>query len=340
MEPIKLFLQDSNIDIKNDFINKYLQGVSDELKNNPQLDSQLYSAICLLTRRGLSREVIPPMELVIFPDGRGFEIRSGIRPSPDCGNENLKNNKNYDKIRFSVDDKGTMEVLKSNGTFYKFDDYMKIDMSSEYREKLSVCNSHDTPTIISTYHDHRSFLPNGIEVEHSMYSDLYPLGSNFESEQELKNQTMIHAPRKWNFNLMPDSAPYEFMPYSVNAHRFINGLGLVTAQSRRGKNGNVNASVHAANTEYPDLLSYAQVPVKVYSNGQEMISPDYQKYFPGMKLWEIEKEVNLSFLRGIDTSKTRDIKPEVYSSLKQTMQEQMEKRYQIDPSELSEERSK
>ena len=114
---MKLYLQDDNIDVK-EFINKNLGEVNKDLINNPQFESQLLRTISFLTRKGMGGNNIPPMELVILDNGNGFEIRSGIRKSPECGNEYLQNNKNYDQVRFILDENNCMQVLKSNGVFF------------------------------------------------------------------------------------------------------------------------------------------------------------------------------------------------------------------------------
>ena len=336
---MRLYLYDSNIDIK-EFIEKKLGGVSKELTSNPQFESQLYRAICFLTRQGMGSKIIPPMELVVLDNGRGFEIRSGIRKSPECGNEYLQNNKNYDQVRFTLDDNNCMQVLRSNGVFYQFDDYMRINMAPEYKNKFRVSNSQITPTIISTYHDHRTFTSDGIEVEHSVYTDQYPLSCSFENERELPVQTMIHSPRKWGFNVLPEPAPYEFIPMVTNAHRYTKELGSVHVQSRISNDKPIDYAVYASTTEYPDILGYTSNPYKKIENGKEVITEDYQKYFPNMEIWEVQREVNKSFYYGIKTSKSMDMKPEVCEKMQELTKESLVNKYGVNEDELSNERSR
>ncbi len=321
-----IYLDNAYIDIQKDFIDKYLTSIDENFKKNPQFISELFTALHFLTRKK-DNEVLPPFELNVYDDGRGFEIRSGIRKCPDNINPELQNNKNFDMVKFTLDDKNNIELTQSNGVFYKFEDYAKIEKAPELKSKYEMLNSRDTPTVISTYHTHTTILSNGIEVEKSSYSDQYPLGLPFESDSELKNQTMIHSPRQWYFNSIPERANWEFNPFSTNSYRFTETLGLVVSQFKSGKSGMVEGAEYPANTEYPDKLGCFPTPVKKYANGKEEITPEYQESFPGKSVWDVEKEVNISFRKGIDTSKTKDINPIVYENLKNVTDAALERRY-------------
>lgn len=321
-----IYLDSAYIDIQKDFIDKYLTDISDDFKKNPQFISQLFTSLHFLTRKQ-GKEILPHFELSIHDGGRGFEIRSGIRKCPDCGNPELQNNKNFDMVKFTLDDNNNLEVVQSNGVFYKFEDYIKMQQKPEIMDKFKILNSRDTPTVISTYHVHTTVLPNGIEVEKSTYSDQYPLGSPFESDNELRAQTMIHSPRQWYFNSLPKNANWEFEPFCTNSYRFTETLGLVISQCRSGKSGPVTGAEYPSSTEYPDKLSCFPTPVKNYVNGKEEISPDYQEIYPGKSVWDVEKEVNISFRKGLDTSKTKDINPEVYENLKKVSDAALDRRY-------------
>ena len=330
---IQLFIQDANINI-NDFIDNYLQNISDDLKNNPKFKEQLYSAINYLTRKNELSERIPPLELSVGEDGRSFEIRSGVRQSPETRNEYLRDNKNYDQVKISLDNNNNMEVTRSNGVFYKFDDYMKVDMEQDIKNKLSMLNSSRTPTILSAYHTHRTFLPSGIEVEESTYFDQYPLSCSFSDERELKVETMAHAPSQWYYNLVPGKAKFEFMPSVTNAYRSANDLGIVNVQSQNGRNNNVNFGFYPANTEYPEELSYSPTLIGKYESGKIVIDDNYQKYFPGMNQREIQKEINKSFLKGIDTSRTQETKPEICDALREMVRNGLVTMYGVNEEEL------
>ncbi len=337
MGVIKIFLQGNNVDVKKDIVDKYLQNVSGELKNNPQFESQLYEVISFLTRRKSYNDPIPPLDLSVSDDGKVFMMGSAVRPSPDCGNEMLQNNKNYSQVKFSVGENGIMEVTKYDGTFYRFDDYMRA-IPEDSRKSFSSLNSSLTHTIISVFHDHRTFLASGIEVEHSIYSDQVPLIDDFNDEQALRMETNSCAPREWNFNIIPSNARLQFRPVTTKTFRYIDKLGLVDVITAMGDSRGtkvVRSETHTVNTEYPDIITYESVPLTVRNaRGEDEISEDYQEEYPGMRVWEIEREVNKRFLRGISTSKTRDIRPEVSENLTEAVKNGLVKRYNVPEDEL------
>ena len=338
MIDMQLFINDENFDVE-DIIVKNLGGVSRDLINNPQFKSQLYDAIRYLIRKRKSSDLVPPLELVVRGDGKGFEMRSGVRQSPECGNEFLQNNRSYNQVSFTIDEYNDMEVLKSNGVFYHFDDYMKIDMDPAYKNKFKISNSRQTPVIISTFHEHRTFMQSGVEVERSYFSDRYPLSCGFEDDSSLKRETMVHSPIKWNYDIMPDNAAYEFVPSVTKIYRFTNSLGIVHVQSREN-NGPLHAAAYAASTEYPDILGYTPVAYKKYENGNEIISDEYKGYYPGMAIWEIEREIGKAFYRGIGTSKSQETKPEICDKMREMTIEGLTSMYTIDLDELTSSRSK
>lgn len=336
MEKINLYLQDANIDLQKDFIDTYLKEVDEKLKDNPMFIRHLYSAIALLTRKGAMNNHIPPIELSISEDGRSFQLIGGVRPNPDCYNENLKNNKNFESVSFNLGENDELHITESSGTLYKFDDFMKAHEGSEYGKKFQIFNSQGTPTIISVYHKNTIISSDGIEVAKSTYSDEYPLGITMDMERELKAQTFIHAPRKWYFNLRPDEAPFEFDPIKNNAHRYLERLGIVTYQESVGKNGVVEVRDYVSSTEYPEVLAANPTVLKKYERGKESITPEFIELFPGKNEKEIYKEIELSFASGVEGSKTKDINPRAYEAVKEQVQKGLEKKYGISPEEPEE----
>lgn len=319
---------DETSNLKTDLVDKYLGNVDDNLKNNPVFMEQLYSAIKHLNRKTVSSQFVPPAELYVSDDGKTVEIREGIRPNPDCLNDDLKNNKCYEQVSFSIDKENNLSVTTSSGSFYNFNDFMKACKGSKLEKQLSMFNSYDTPTVCSVYHKNKIFLESGIEVALSTYSDNCPLGSNaMDSEVQMRSQTMLHSPKKWCYNLVPEHASFELNPSRTNAHRFIDNLGIVYLQDSNGVNSPVHLTEYLSSTEYPDHLNVNPTPIFEFVNGKPILNEAYQKYYPGMNEYEIKKAVNIGFLDGIEGSKTKDINPQVYDSLKKLVETGLEARY-------------
>jgi len=325
----RIYLDDANVDLQKEFVDKYLGNVDEKLKNNPSFMRQLYSAIYDLTRKTAISFTVPPLELFIADDGKSFEIRGGVRPDPDCFTESLKENKCYEQVRFSIDDKNNMSVLSSMGNFYKFDDFMKAFKGSLLEKQYSIYNSNDTPTICSVYHKNRVFLDSGVEVALSTFSDKYPLGLvTMDSEVQMKAQTMIHSPREWYYNLVPDHASFECNPTRTNAHRFKDSLGIVYLQTTNGKNEPVKLSEYISSSEYPEVLSVNPTPVFEFENGKAKLNSCYQDELQGMNEYEIKKQICIRFLKAVDYSETKNINPEMYETMRKLVADGLESRYQ------------
>ena len=329
---IKLNYQDSNFDIQTELVEKYLNGVSDKLKNNPSFVKQLYSAVHFLTTKLKSEDYIPNIELSISEDGKSFSLIGGVRPSPYCQNPNFQNNKCFEKVEFSLEGKDDdMTITTYSGTFFNFADYRKEYNDEEMKQKFGNCQERDTPTVISVYHTQNMFTKDGIEVSRSSYSDDYPLSVSMQDENALKVQTMVHSPTKWYFNLIPEPARFEFNPTRRNAHRFLHGLGIVQVLNRTGLDRDYSirteAADYVAGTEYPELLSTSPAPFRTYEGNGAVITPQYEQYYPGMSSKELEKELEKIFAAGLDTSKTRDSNPEAYNALKAITSKWLEKKY-------------
>ena len=334
MDRLTIFLQDSNIDLNKEFMEKYLVKVSDDIKKNPSFTRQLYAALAFLTRKARMEDRVPPMELSIAEDGRSFEIRSGIRPDPDCLNDDLKSNKCFETVKFTLDGKNNMNVTMMSGTLYRYDDFMKVSQGTPKEQEFKIFNSHDTPTVLSVFHRNIVVLDSGIEVSRASYADQYPLGITMDNENELKIQTSIHSPQKWNFNFVPDGARFELNPIKTNDYRFINSLGIFTSLLSTGRNGKVEAKEYLANTEYPEVLSASTpLPFREYQDGVRKMNPRFAEYYPGKDEKEIEKEVEQSFANGLDTSKTKEFNPQVYEILKKYVDGAFEQKYGIKKAE-------
>ena len=332
MIKVNLNLQDTNIDLKTELIDKYLTGVSDKLKNNPCFYGQLYSAISFLTRKLSMSEHIPPIELSISEDGRSFELIGGIRPDPDCMNPALKNNKCFEKISIGLaKDSDDMEITKSSGSLFNFDEYAKSCEGTELGNKLKIMNSHDTPTVLFVMHRNSIFTESGIEVSNSSFSDEYPLGITMNNDNELRTQTSLHSPSKWRFNLLPDEAPFEFNPSRTNAHRFLNSLGIVHVSLSKGRRNEAksNYADYPADTEYPEVLSTYPNPFMTYENGKPTVTPQYAEYYPGMEEKDVVKEMEINFATGLEGSKTKESNPLAYEALKKIVEENLENKYGI-----------
>lgn len=335
---MELYLNDSNINI-DEFVNKYLKDVSVELKNNPKFKENLSELIKFITNKKNPSDSIPPFQLVVSEDGRAFEIRSGIRSDPDCLNERLQNNKRYNQVRFSLDERNNMEVLFSIGVFYKYDDFARnirddITASDQMKKLYDVSRSNNTPTVISVFHRHKVVLSNGIEICCTRYSDAYPLNCDFYDEKELRAETVIHSPRKWNYNVMPGRPSFEFNPSIINVYRFVNQLGVVHVDSLSGKDGTIQACECFATTEHPEKLGFLAEPIIICKNGQDYIPTDVQKMYPEMNVGDLEREMNLSFYRGIKTSETMRNNPDMAKELEKITGEGLMRKYNIDEEDL------
>lgn len=328
MEKIDLFFEKENIDVKSEIIDKYLSSVDDKLKNNPSFISELYSAIRHLTQKN-PNGLIPSLELYISDDGKGFELRGKIRKNPNCINDLLQNNKCYEQFSFDLDDKNVMSVTMLTGTLYKFDDFMKIGAGS-LADKFKIFNEHDTPTVLSVFHRNKQFLENGVEVSNSTYSDQYPIGITMDNEKEIKVQTVLyHAPKKWYFNLVPGEPEFEFNPLRSNAHRFSDSLGIIEYQIKSGKDGQVRGYEYLSSTEYPERLGGNPTPLCAYVDGKKEYTQAYLESYPGKSEQEIVKQLEISFAKGIEFSKTKEINPEAYEGIKNMAFAGLEKRYGI-----------
>lgn len=337
---MELYLNDGNINV-DDFVNKYLKEVSVELKNNPQFKENLRIIIGYLTNKKSSNDIIPPFQLVVSEDRRAFEIRSGIRSDPDCFNDKLKNNKRYNQVRFSLDDRNCMEVLYSIGVFYKYEDYAKnisedITADDTRKSMFDISQSRYTPTVINVLHSNKVFLSNGIEIGSASYSDEYPLNCNFTDENELRKETMIHSPRKWYFNLMPARPPFEYNPSAVNVFRYSNQLGIVNVQTSVGKNRAVqNVCKCFATTDHPEKLGFLHEPIIIFKDGKEFIPSEVQQMYPGMDENALEREMNLSFYRGIEESETMRYNPAMAKKVETIVRESLINNYEVDEEELT-----
>ncbi len=330
MEKVNLFFQDANIDLKNELVDKYLGTLDQRILNNPSFTRIMYDALSFLTSKQTLSDHIPPIELSVSDDGKSFELVSGIRQDPDCMNPELKDNKNYRCVKFSIDEKGNLDVLKLNGTLFKFDSFAKSQEGKELGDKFKIFNSKDTPTVISVFHKNIMIMENGVEVSRSTYSDNYPLGISLEDEKGLRVQTSIHSPKVWRYNTIPDSAYFEFNPSVSTAFRFTEIPGVITHLSKSGKDSPVKGVEYAANTEYPEVLAANPTPVRIY-NGRDglKMNPEFVSYFSGMEEKDIMEEVEKTFAEGIEHSKTKEINPQAYESIRDLANAGLEKRYGI-----------
>lgn len=329
MSMIKLFIDSPNMDIKKDIIDKYLGEVDDSLKNNPSFMNQLYYAIRFLTEKSSLSPRVPPIELHISDDGKSFALKSGIRPDPYCMNEALRNNKCYNQVQFSLGNENNMEVFLSSGTFFKFDDYVRVQEDSELGKMLSRFSSSETPVVCSSYHRKLTFSDNGIEFGDSSYSDVYPLGGAYimGDEREMRAETMIHSPTKWYFNLLPESPRYEFAPHKTNFHRFEDRLGIVTYLKSDGKDGRTFIYDYLSSTEYPERLSSIPLPLGEYKNGDLELCGEFKERFEGLSSREVEKQILIDYLKGIDNSETMRYNKQMYENVRNLVVKSLEKRF-------------
>lgn len=334
-----LCLKNGSVDA-NMFIEKNLQAVSDDIKNNPKFEMALTSAIMELTETNKLSGYYPPIKLIVANDGRRFILRGGIRPSPYVGNPDLKDNRCFQQVDFKVDKNNNLEVISSYGVFYRYRDYIRnANMGPRDKDLFNPSYERDTPTIISTYHTHETYLPEGIQVEKSSYSDTYPLSCDFRDDQQLMEQTMIHSPSQWFYNITPDHAQWEYVPFATNVHRFKDELAIVHASKRDGRRGNVVSEDFVSMTEYPDMLSTVPTAYKRFKDGKIVVTDEYQKYYPDMKPFDLDREMHKIFLKGIRTSKTWEISERrpVAKKMQEMVRESLINRYGVPEEELEEE---
>lgn len=339
MEKVTIFLQKVPNDIE-EFIKQYLDKLDDNLKNNPAFKEAVTKSLDYLTRKWDSSVNIPPLELTVYDDGKGFEIGGGVRRDPDNGNPQLQNNKHHSRVKVSINENNVMEVTEYGGTFYRFDDYVNINENNQ--EEFRGMNAHSTPVVLKVFHAHKTIMPNGMEIEGSRYSDAYPLSCAFEDERELVAETVIHSPSNWNYNVMPDRPRYEWRPYIFKAHRWINSPGLVTIQTSYGRDGKVDAAEYPAGTEYPDKLTTGPTPYLEYKNGEPVISESYHRDYPDMNRWDLEVMLMKTFYQSIDYSRSNQIsdRREICESIKELTKEGLINRFHVEENEIEEGRKR
>ena len=335
MEKYTLRIQESPANI-DEFISTYLGNVSSSIRHNPKFKRELEEALKILTEKRFNDKEIPAMELVIDIDGSSFEIISGIRRDPYVANPKLSENRMFNKVRFSASGINGMEITRWKGTFYQFDDFVNID--SEYKKKIYGLTSKSTPTVIDVSHAHKTYTKDGIEVEESRYSDYYFLSCDYHNDDALRRETIIHAPVKWNFDIMPESPRFENKPYVFKASRYLNSLGLVTVQTKSGRNGQIEGAHYPAGTEYPDQLTTGFTPYLTHSNGQTSITQFFERLFPGMRREAIETELMKTFYKGIDNSASvkRLGLSDLCNKMKEKTKFELVNRYHVDANELNE----
>lgn len=316
MANIRINLQNAN-NIKEELISKYLTGLKSEMINNPQFESQLYSAVNLLTRTKPGEgERVHPLDLVISDDGSKFEIRSSVRPDPDCLNQELQGkNMCYEQVRFEVNENEAFLVTTSTGTIHDLETVKKVNAEMGIDNNWTQFNGNINPTLLSACHQNVAFLKNGIQISSSSYSDSNPVSLRLSDTEALKAQTMIREPKAWSYN-GPTQAQFSFSPSIRHAYRMPNELEVIHTSIIDGKNP-AQVAEYAALTEYPELMRYISgMPIQSYENGTWTISPAYAQAYPGMTAEQIKKVVREQFLNGIDMSKSS---PEMCEVMKQQM---------------------
>lgn len=339
METMHIMVNEGYIDEASEITEKYLKEVSEDLKYNPVFLSMLSDELRFLVSKKRLTDLVPTLDLNISNDGKSFMISGGVRPDPDCVNEELNENKNYRQVKFSIDDNGNMEITRNSGTFFRFDAYKNAVAynNGPSQEVFNRLNSSETPTVISVYHKHRTVMPDGIEVEESTYSDTCPLSCSYENDSNLISQTNFHEPRSWNYNVMPTAPQFETMPYVFKAYRYGQTLGQVEVQTRYGRENDAKRSygIYPAGTEYPERLSTYPDPVMRFENNALVVTPDYKERFDGMNTFAIETEMMKSFYRGVNSSRTKDENPRMYEAIEERVRESLEQRYGVDMEELN-----
>ena len=304
MANIRINLQNAN-NIKEELISKYLTGLKSEMINNPQFESQLYSAVNLLTRTKPGEgERVHPLDLVISDDGSKFEIRSSVRPDPDCLNQELQGkNMCYEQVKFEVNENEAFLVTTSTGTIHDLETVKKVNAEMGVDNKWAQFNGNTTPTLLSAQHRNVAFLANGIQISSSSYSDSNPTSLRLSDTEALKNQTMIREPEMWGYyGPVPPSRP--FNPSIAHSYRLANELEIIHFSVMDGKNP-AHVAEYAALTEYPELMRYISgMPIQTQVNGVWTINPVYAEAYPGMTAEQIKKVVREQFLNGIDMSKS------------------------------------
>ena len=337
-------IQNSNINL-DEFIEKYLSGVSEDLINNPQFRPQLISALEFLTRKDNEQETLEDFNIIIGKNGLSFSITSGIRTAPKKDKPDLENNRNYDKVEFVVDNfdidetgvdkrKG-LEVIRSKGTFYKTAEYVKSYPESGIGKKAKTEGEYylsTFPTIVSAHYDHRRFSREGIEIEHSTYEDKCPCQSNFDTESDIKYETDNHKPTLWKFKTYPNSPKsYEECPTVTNKHRYKYRLGIVTSYKRVGKDDSSahrEAYDYVFKGDYPEYIAHSDTFFKDHNVG--MINEVFTSKYPeGTKPLKIESEISLSFFNNLDASKTRGYRPELLEEIRSLSQTGLKEVYGI-----------
>ncbi len=325
MEYKGIYVKDGYHEETQQIVDKYLEGIDQRFKDNPMFIRLVSDELRNLIVTNSVSKLPPHLNINISDDGKSFTIEGGIRPDPDNMNPILADNKNYRSSTFSIDENNIVEVTRYSGTFYRTKDY--VNNNPDFLVGSMKVNN--VPTVISVYHNHRYVNKDGIEIEHSTYSDAYPSSCDYNSDNELVAQTFIHAPQDWKFNVMPSPARFQYRPFVVKAYRYNNLLGLVNVLYT-GRDGKINWEEYAASTEYPELMGTNPSPIFKMENGKQSVDPYYTDVYPNMSKEDIEKEVMKGFYMGILGSKTRLVNPEIYENLVNSVKNSINNQYGID----------
>lgn len=333
VKKIETLDRETNID---KFISDYLSEVDRKIINNPQFKSMLSLAIHDLTETNSLSPYVPGFTLIIANGGWKFNLITGIRKSPLCSNSSLFDNKFYSECEFSLDVLNNMEFLTSSGVFYRAKDYLKNNENNKDKGDFSRIDAEVTPTILDVDHKHRRFLPTGIEIEQSTFSDVYPLNVNYAlSDTELRIQTMKHhAPELWRIDSLANPPKCEFNPHYTNLFRDPNDLAIVFFQKKDGRNGELSIQEYAVQTEYPDMLIRSDTPFATRDYNQEIITDKYKTDYPNATIGQIKNMITRDFYLGILNSRTKDINPQVTEYLKESVRRCLINKYAIEPEQI------
>lgn len=326
MEKYTISIQSKNSKTVSQIVTNYLKNLKHELLNNPSFLNELDRVLGDLMEKKISSDILPSFEIIVHDDGRSFEIRGGVRTSPLCLNEKLQDNRYFCMYKFHLNENDAMLVTGYKGEAFRFDDFVALEKGSERERYFSQFNSNVTPTVLCTYHSNRGFLKNGIQIEVSTYSETCPLTSKFDDTSMLIEQTMTHSPKEWYYNSLPSVKNHVSLFSATNVHRYYEDLGVAIASYSSNTSAPVT-NEYVVLTEYPEYIRCLSTPYRVFRNGDWSISPEYLSYYPDMTPSDLKRKLDIDFLNGVYNSETRVINGEMYSGLKEMVEESVRRKY-------------
>lgn len=255
-------------------------------------------------------------EVFVSEDGktvRIFDEASNIT----CRDE-LRDNRYINATTISLDG-DALTVDFSSGTLYKPEDLRNI----------GVYVGREFTGVLTTYYSHCIYDQEGIELSHSWYGDEYELGNGLFYGINMHEQVFSHLHHpKFSYNMLPGNPIFCADASSGCTYRTYDNLGMAYQYIAKGieYGGKVKeneSKVYAVSTEYPERLAIVPYPAAVFSKEKAKYEITYEEY--GETITDVSDRIRENFKVGLESSKTKEYKPEMYQSLVRAVNKTMHK---------------